>query len=82
LPPAFDGGAFGGGALAAIFPDGFAGALDFAGGAAFLGGDAFFSGFTARGFGLEAFRACFFAIGFFVIWGGSSGGFPVGRGDL
>jgi hypothetical protein len=68
--------------LAATFTGGFAGALAFAGGAAFFGAGAFFSGFTARAFGLDSFRACFFAIGFFVIWGGSSGGFPVGRGDL
>ena len=70
--------------MAAPFPDGFTGvgALALAGGAAFRGAGAFFSGFTARGFGLDAFRACFFAIGFFVIWGGSSGGFPAGRGDL
>jgi hypothetical protein len=32
--------------------------------------------------GLASFRGCFFALGFFVIWGGSSGGFPGGRGDL
>ncbi len=73
LASAFATTAFGGGALT--------GTLRLAGGAAFFAGEAFFSGFAARALGLGSFRACFFAFGFFVISGGSSG-FPGGSGDL
>jgi hypothetical protein len=58
-----------------------AGTLALTGAGAFLGDRAFFSGFAARVLGLASFRTFFFAFGFFVISGGSSG-FPGGSGDL